>query len=91
MTKKLNTPVKRIGGLFLFLGLPILLYCLLDLLFYEDSIRSFLSAWLIYSWTGYGLKYDLFRMSNTLVIIGLLFSYLYDFGVGRIVRWIKEG
>lgn len=87
--QSLDSPIKRIGFCLLAVGLMVLIPGLFMLA--DDS------QYLGDAWWGLMLGEDYYeefwplRVATFIVISGLLLSYLYDIGLGRIARWVKTG
>ena len=88
--KNLNTPIQRFGFVIIVLGaafflLGWVLWVLDDAIyFWRTFFRSV--SFDTYYWYGYNY---LIVIGFYLLIIGLALSYLYNIGIGRIVRWVK--
>lgn len=84
---------KRIGALILLAGLMTLSVGLFEIL--RDN--HFEVTYAMYDWWSAVThdheyrRYPMAAWGIYLSIIGLLLSYLYDQGIGRIVRWIRVG
>lgn len=109
--KKLNTPVKRIGAIFIVIGMILMLiagivrnykatifgnpyynspnFLQIFLTWLEKFTNSLVASLTFETWSS---DFSLLMLSGfSLFICGLLMSYFYDFTIGRIVHWVKNG
>lgn len=93
---RLNTPVKRLGGLVLALGVVVLV---IGLVLIADDMRKYGSTGEFFErWVKAVLqdrssfrRYPMSAWGTYLCVIGLLFSFAYDRTIGRILTWIYHG
>lgn len=88
--KTLNTPVKRVGFVILAIGstsffLGWILWAIKDFVYAWDEFIKAVS-FDFYYWKGYS-KFLCFGFY--LAVIGVMFSYLYDKGIGKLIKWIR--
>lgn len=95
LDSRLNSPIKRLGACIAFAGLLSMvtgvIQIAMDARYFEDAVRYFhISAiwffadhpYLVYKAVSYGVP---------LMLAGLVFSFFYDAGVGRVIGWIVHG
>lgn len=88
IVQPLNSSIKRIGFCCLVAGLIVLIPGLFML---ADASRYLGDAWWeLMLWDDYDEFWPL-RVATYMFVVGMLLSYLYDIGLGRIVSWVKAG
>lgn len=96
INQRLNSPVKRVGGLLLFVGLILLFIGLIQILGYlgrSASLFNFLEHWFrAVTFDKYVTRRaPLVSTGTYLTLGGLLLSFAYDKTLGRILTWIVNG
>ncbi|HBT0133028.1 TPA: hypothetical protein MAZ80_003900 [Klebsiella pneumoniae] len=97
LMNKLNTPTKRAGIIVFFVGFAIAFSSVLaaDLLRRGDflwNLWRFVSDAVVFHYSYRNVESKLFFAAGFyLMIIGFLFSYLYDLTVGKLINWIRNG
>lgn len=87
----INTPIKRAGFCCLVAGLLVFIPGMFML---ANEERYFLDAWWELMVGGEYNRFEEFwplRIASFMAIAGLLLSYFYDIGIGRIIAWVKTG
>lgn len=97
LMNKLNTPTKRAGMFVFFVGFAIAFSSSLS----ADLLRRGDFLWNLWRFVSDAVTFHLsyrnvasklfFAAGFYLMIIGLLFSYLYDQTIGKLINWIRNG
>lgn len=91
--KKLNSPIQRVGVIFLIVGLVTLIIGLVQAINYTGRFGSLMTEWL----NAFMIEQRVVRRYPSLVwgtyltLIGLMFSFLYDRTLGPLFRWVWRG
>ena len=86
----INTPLKRVGFIIMVIGISLffcgwLFWALLDFYYpWRFFIRSI--SFNTYLWF---IENKLVAYGFYMSLVGLIMSYIYDIGIGKIVIWIK--
>lgn len=93
---RLNTPVKRLGGLVLAVGIVVLVIGLIQIvgdMGRGGSMGVFFERWFKAAFQDrwYFRRFPMSALGTYLFVIGLLFSFAYDRTIGRVLTWIYHG
>jgi len=90
--RNLNTPLKRLGLVILIIGLMMFFYGWSQW-FMHDSVDAWEAftrsvGFDTYYWYWYNYPISIgFYVS----VLGFLLSYFYEYGIGKIIQWIRHG
>ncbi|SXH14439.1 hypothetical protein [Klebsiella pneumoniae] len=97
LMNKLNTPTKRVGIIVFFVGCAIAFSSALS----ADLLRRGDFLWNLWRFVSDAVTFHhsyrnvasrlFFAAGFYLMIIGFLFSYLYDLTAGKLISWIRNG
>lgn len=87
----LNSPIKRVGGVILFIGIGLLIMGLIQIMTTQEYriLKSYWNAFTLDRF--YYRQYWLAAWGTYLTVFGLSLSYFYDQGIGRLISWIRTG
>lgn len=96
INQRLNSPIKRVGGLLLVAGIIILFIGLMQILGYlgrSTSFFTFLEHWFrAITFDKYVIRRaPLVSTGTYLTLGGLLLSFAYDRTLGRVIAWVVNG
>lgn len=86
-THTLNSPIKRIGFLVVVVGVLVSAYGMFSVASgYSPSFKTWASALTL----GYGSRrYPAVPWGFAITLVGLLFSFAYDYTIKRISDWVR--
>lgn len=91
----LDTPLKRLGACLAAIGVLAVAVGAVQIAMHTDSLKSAIREFVESAiWVFSDDRYSDFKAVSygvPLVLVGLAFSFLYDAGVGRVVRWVIHG
>jgi hypothetical protein len=87
--KIINLPVKRVGLIVLIISLISVLAGLIIMVNHGRDFLDYISAVEGHYYYGYGFWFA--RYGTYFAVVGLLFSYLYDFTICKLIKWIFHG